>query len=320
MRCMRKISLFIGFMMATLTACQNNPIAQKKPHQPQQQVIVEAEKKSQQKPIIALVLGSGGARGYAHVGVLQTLEKQNIKPDFIVGTSAGSLVGVLYSGKQSAEQLIKMSDELKVSDIREFDFGLTSVFDGQKIADFVNNHIQQQKLEDLKTPVYVVATRLDNGERTVFNYGNAGEAVRASIAIPTMFAPVKIGEYEYVDGGLVSPVPVKIAKELGADMVIAVNILAQPHYTDTSHMWGLFNQNINIMQNQLADEEMKYADIVIEPDIKQKGHIFDVKTRESMIYAGELATQQQLNNIHQRMQQITQEKQEESEQEHEHHQ
>lgn len=92
-----------------------------------------------------------------------------------------------------------------------------------------------------------------------------------------MFVPTKIGKSEYVDGGLVSPVPVEVARDLGADVIIAVDILAQPIYTETSNVWGLFNQNINIMQGRLAAEELQYADVVIQPDLREKAHIFDVK-------------------------------------------
>lgn len=307
---MKKNILLCSLMCGLLTACQSPAVnmipsqnIQPAP-QPQQQVIIDAEKKQHQKPVIALVLGSGGARGYAHIGVLQVLEQKGIKPDFIVGTSAGSLAGVLYSAKQSAQSVYDIAQELKVSDIREFDVGLQGFFAGEKIAEFVNKQINFQKLEELKTPVYIVATRLDNGEQTIFNYGDAGQAVQASISIPSMFAPVKIGQYEYVDGGLVSPVPVKVAKQLGADMVIAVNILAQPNYTKTTNMWGLFNQNINIMQNKMADEEMKYAEIVIQPDVREKSHVFDIKTRNNMIQAGVLATTDKIPQIEQYIQQL----------------
>ena len=252
------------------------------------------EKKNRHKPIIALVLGSGGARGYAHIGVIQVLEKQGIHPDFIVGTSAGSLVGSLYASGMSAKQLQHVALDMKVADVREFKIGLKGFFDGGKVEDYVNQQVNQQPLEKLKIPMYVVATELKNGKKTIFNYGNTGQAVRASVSIPSMFVPTVIGGEEYVDGGLVSPVPVNIARDLGADIIIAVNILAQPVYTETSNIWGLFNQNINIMQTRLAEEEMKNADIVIQPDLREKAHIFDVKGRQETIQAGVEATEQRL--------------------------
>ena len=246
------------------------------------------------KPVVALVLGSGGARGYAHIGVIQVLEKQGIHPDFIVGTSAGSIVGSLYASGMSASKLRNVALDMKVADVRDFKIGLKGFFDGGKVEDYVNQQVKQQPLDKLKIPMYVVATELKNGKKTIFNYGNTGQAVRASVSIPSMFVPTVIGGEEYVDGGLVSPVPVNIARDLGADIIIAVNILAQPAYTETSNIWGLFNQNINIMQNRLAEEEMKNADIVIQPDLREKAHIFDVKGRKDTIQAGIDATLQRL--------------------------
>ena len=254
-------------------------------------------KDSQKKPVIALVLGSGGARGYAHIGVIEVLEQQGIKPDFIVGTSAGSIVGSLYASGKSAQELREIALNLKGKDVREFKIGMKGFFDGQKVEDYINAQVGQQPLEHMKIPMYVVATELRNGKKVVFNYGNTGQAVRASVSIPSMFIPTQIEGHEYVDGGLVSPVPVEVARELGADIVIAVNILAQPVYTETTNMWGLFNQNINIMQSHLAAEELKSADIVIQPDLREKAHIFDVKTREYTMQVGRDAANERLNDI-----------------------
>lgn len=254
-------------------------------------------KKNVEKPVVALVLGSGGARGYAHIGVLEALEQQGIKPDFIVGTSAGSLVGALYASGKSAEQLHQIALDLKVNDVRDFKVGKQGFFDGKKVQDYINKLVEGQSLEHLRIPMYVVATQLKSGEKVIFNQGNTGLAVRASVTIPSMFAPTLIAGKEYVDGGLVSPVPVNIARDLGADIVIAVDILAQPKYTETGNMWGLFNQNINIMQKTLAAEELKNADVVIQPDLREKLHIFDIKGRETTIHAGEFATQLKMKQI-----------------------
>ena len=152
-------------------------------------------------------------------------------------------------------------------------------------------------LEQLPIPMYVVATELKHGKKVVFNQGNTGQAVRASISIPSMFVPTKIAGQEYVDGGLVSPVPVNIARELGADIVIAVDILAQPIHTPTTNVWGMFNQNINIMQARLAEEELKHADVVIRPDLREKGHIFDVKGRVDTMQAGRNETLSYIEDI-----------------------
>lgn len=250
-----------------------------------------------EKPIIALVLGSGGARGYAHIGVIEVLEQQGIKPDFIVGTSAGSIVGSIYASGKTAKQLSDIALGMKAADVREFKIGLKGFFDGKKVEDYVNKQVGEQSLENLQIPMFVVATELKNGAKVVFNSGNTGQAVRASVTIPSMFIPTVIDGKEYVDGGLVSPVPVNVARELGADVVIAVDILAQPIYTETKNIWGLFNQNINIMQNSLAEKELKNADIVIQPDLREKSHIFDVTARQETIQAGVNVTQQKIKMI-----------------------
>lgn len=254
-------------------------------------------KQHSKKPVVALVLGSGGARGYAHIGVIEALEQQGIRPDFIVGTSAGSIVGSIYASGKSAKQLHQIALDLKVNDVRDFKVGKQGFFDGKKVEDYINKLVGGQSLESLKIPMYVVATQLNNGDKVIFNHGDTGLAVRASVTIPSMFAPTLIDGKEYVDGGLVSPVPVNIARDLGADVVIAVDILAQPEYTETSNIWGLFNQNINIMQNTLAAEELRHADIVIQPDLREKAHIFDLSARENTIRAGEDATRLKMKQI-----------------------
>ncbi|MGC3819832.1 patatin-like phospholipase family protein [Acinetobacter sp. G11] len=254
-------------------------------------------KQQENRPIVALVLGSGGARGYAHIGVIQVLEKQGIHPDLIVGTSAGSIVGSIYASGKTAEELRDIALSMKANDVRDIKLDMKGFFDGQKVENYVNQQVNNTPLESLRIPMYVVATELKEGKKVVFNYGNTGQAVRASVSIPSMFIPTRIGTDEYVDGGLVSPVPVGVARDLGADIIIAVDILAQPMHTETTNVWGMFNQNINIMQSRLAEEELKHADIVIQPDLREKGHIFDVKGRAMTMQAGVDAAQNQLNTI-----------------------
>ena len=286
---MKQLKLWvIGASMMALAGCQTTTHLKSTIEDAQTRVVKQpfVAIKQQKRPVVALVLGSGGARGYAHIGVIEVLEKQGIHPDFIVGTSAGSIVGSIYASGKTAAELHDIALNLKPNDVRDVDVSLKGFFNGQKVENYINRQVNNTPLQNLKIPMYVVATELKNEEKTVFNYGNTGQAVRASTAIPSMFVPTKIGDTEYVDGGLVSPVPVQVARDLGADIVIAVDILAQPIHTETSNVWGLFNQNINIMQGRLAEEELKNADIVIQPDLKEKAHIFDVTGREMAIQAG----------------------------------
>lgn len=297
---MKQLGLWMFVLSAmTLAGCQTtahlSPVAEdaqiRAVNQPFAQI------KQQKRPVVALVLGSGGARGYAHIGVIEVLEQHGIRPDLIVGTSAGSIVGSIYASGKSAAELREIALKLKANDVRDVSVSLKGFFDGKKVEDYVNEQVQNTPLHRLKIPMYVVATELKEGTKTVFNYGNTGQAVRASASIPSMFVPIKIGHNEYVDGGLVSPVPVQVARDLGADIVIAVDILEQPVHTETTNVWGLFNQNINIMQGRLAEEELKYADIVIQPDLREKVHIFDVKGREITMQAGVDAAQSKLADI-----------------------
>lgn len=293
------LSLTVG-----LSACQHSAIQSQKIATPPVEeasssidYTVFKKNKTNHKPVVALVLGSGGARGYAHIGVIEVLEENGIKPDFIVGTSAGSIVGSIYASGKSAQELRDIALKMQVHDVRDFNIKLQGFLDGKKVESYVNRQVDNLPLEDLKIPLYVVATELKHGEKVVFNKGSTGQAVRASISIPSMFIPVNINGNEYVDGGLVSPVPVNIAKELGADIVIAVDILAQPVHTETSNVWGMFNQNINIMQSKLAAEELKNADVVIQPDLREKAHIFDVKGRENTMQAGIDAASEKIDQI-----------------------
>ena len=289
----------LGCSMALFAGCQSTTHLAAVPENAQVRALnrVAVMSKNAEQTVIALVLGSGGARGYAHIGVIEVLEQHGIRPDFIVGTSAGSIVGSVYASGKTAAELREIALQLKANDIRDVDLSLKGFFNGQKVEDYINQQVRGMPLQQLKIPMYVVATELKNGKQTVFNYGNTGQAVRASVSIPSMFKPTKIGEIEYVDGGLVSPVPVQVARDLGADIVIAVDILAQPVHTETSNVWGLFNQNINIMQGRLAATELKSADIVIQPDLREKAHIFDVKGREITIQAGVDAAQAKLADV-----------------------
>lgn len=293
---------FLCFLVGSIQAEENQTALLPPQTMGKEQVDITIHHFSQLKaqlhrPIVALVLGSGGARGYAHIGAIQALEAQGIRPDFIVGSSVGSVVGAFYASGQSAAEMTQTALNLKVGDVREITLTRQGFLDGEKLADFVNKSIHNRPLQSMKVPLFVVATDLKTGQKHVFNTGNTGQAIQASTAIPSMFIPAKISGHEYVDGGLVSPVPVDVARQLGADIIIAVDILQPPQYTQTTNMWGLFNQNINIMQQRLSQIELERADIIIKPDIRDKAHIFDIKQRQNTLTAGFVATQAQIADI-----------------------
>jgi NTE family protein len=257
------------------------------------------------KPLkIALALGGGAARGFAHIGVIKVLEANGIYPEIVAGTSAGSLVGALYAAGNNGSALQKLAmemDEAAISDWSVPFFSNSSgVLKGEGLQQFVNRAVQQQPIEKLKLQFGAVATDLKSGQPILFRRGNTGAAVRASSAVPGVFHPVRINHVDYVDGGLVSPVPVSFARKMGADFVIAVNISAQPDAQPASSTFEILLQTFAIMGQSLNQYELKQADVVIRPELAtMKGS--DFNGRGTAIIAGEKAALAVLNEIRQKL-------------------
>jgi len=220
------------------------------------------------KPRIALALGGGAARGFAHIGVIKALETNGIVPDFVVGTSAGSVVGALYAAGHGPFELQKLAiqlDEASVTDWSLFDRGLIK---GEALERFINTNVGGRPIEGLRRRFAAVATDLQSGEPIVFLRGNTGTAVRASSSIPGVFPPVTIGGREYVDGGLVAPIPVRAARGLGADLVIAVAISSRPSGKTKAGNLDLLLDTIAIMGGAMGKTELAAADVVIRPELR----------------------------------------------------
>lgn len=242
---------------------------------------------------IGLALGGGAARGFAHIGVIKALESQGINADIVTGTSAGSVVGALYAAGNSGFALQKMAfdmDEAAISDWALPLFGKSSgVLKGEALQSYVNKAVGGASLEKLKIPFGVVATDLKNGQPILFQRGNTGLAVRASSAVPGVFQPVVIAGHTYVDGGLVAPVPVRFARDMGADFIIAVNISSQTDSQKAISSMEVLMQTFAIMGQRINQFELKDADVVIQPSLgTMKGN--DFNSRNQAILAGEQAT------------------------------
>lgn len=255
---------------------------------------------------IGLALGGGAARGFAHIGVIKALEAQGIYPDIVVGTSAGSLVGAMYAAGNGGFALHKLAldmDEAEISDWSvPFFSKSTGVLKGEALQNYVNKTVNNVNLEKLKIRFGAVATDLNTGLPILFQRGNTGLAVRASSAVPSVFQPVKIGDHSYVDGGLVSPVPVRFAREMGADFVIAVNISVQPEAQAASSSLDVLLQTFAIMGQSINHYELKDSDIVIKPSLpSMKGG--DFGGRNLAILAGEKATLEMMAEIKQKLKQ-----------------
>lgn len=248
------------------------------------------------QPVVALALGGGGAKGFAHVGVIKVLESHGIHPLIVTGTSAGSFVGSLYASGMGAYKLQETALALQESDVRDITLSSQGFLIGQKLQDYVNLQLKNRPIEQLPLRFAAVATELDNGAKTVFTRGNAGQAVRASCSIPNVFIPALIGGKKYVDGGLVSPIPVSAARDMGADIVIAVDISARPKAGQSGNVFSVFDQTLNIMGKQGIDKELAGADVIIQPNVGNVG-VLDLNSRQQSILEGERAAQTQLKAI-----------------------
>ncbi|WP_439650852.1 patatin-like phospholipase family protein [Polynucleobacter finlandensis] len=256
------------------------------------------------KPVIGLVLGAGAARGFAHVGVIKALEAQGIHPDIVVGSSAGSVIAALLASGATGNDLNRLALNLDEATIADWGLPFAGRFGGlikgDALQNMVNREVQNKSIEQMRIPLGIVATELQSGKGVLFRTGNTGLAVRASCSVPGVFQPAVISGKEYVDGGLVAPVPVSYARQMGATLVIAVNISSEPVHQDASGTFGILQQTISIMQRSINEHELKTADIVIQPQLKQMGGS-DFKSRNAAILAGEAAAQAQMALIKEKL-------------------
>ena len=245
---------------------------------------------------VALVLGAGASRGFAHIGVLKVLDAQKVPIHLIVGTSSGSFVGSLYACGLDVYQLQKMALAIQKDDVVDLTIPDNGFVRGEKLENFINRAVQNCTLERLRIPFLAVATNVQTGEETVFATGNTGKAVRASCSVPGIFQPVRIGEKTYVDGGVVSPVAVDAARKAGADVVIAVDISAGVAGATPQGTLETILQSIDIMYVKISAAQLRNADVVIRPRVN---HISssDFDRRHEAILEGEKAAAEALPRI-----------------------
>ena len=244
-----------------------------------------APKPAPKPPRIGLALGGGAARGFAHIGVLQVLEEQGIKPDLVVGTSAGSLVAALYAAGKSPTELQSMAMSLDESSITDWVFPGRSLLKGEALARFIRAQTAGKQIENMRLPLGIVAADLQSGAPILFRKGDPGTAVRASSAVPAVFEPVSINGREYIDGGAVSPIPARFARQMGAEVVIAVDISAIPQGQPTKRAVDILLQTFNIMGHAISQHELVEADVVMRPKLEGIGSA-DFSSRRLSILAG----------------------------------
>ncbi|RLQ95850.1 patatin-like phospholipase family protein [Falsibacillus albus] len=221
------------------------------------------------KPKIGLALGSGGARGFAHLGVMKAFQEHNIGIDLIAGSSMGALVACFYGIGHDMEQLYKLSTAFKRKFYLDFTVPKMGFIAGNRIKEFIRLFTHGKNIEDLRIPTAVVATDLTNGEKVVFKKGLIADAVRASISIPGIFVPEKIDGKLLVDGGVVDRVPVSVVKEMGADIIIAVDVSNVKPNAEISTIYDVIMQSIDIMQMELVANREVESDIMIRPPVEK---------------------------------------------------
>ncbi|HXW69628.1 MAG TPA: patatin-like phospholipase family protein, partial [Dissulfurispiraceae bacterium] len=245
---------------------------------------------------VAVVLGAGASRGFAHIGVLKVLESNNIPINLVVGTSAGSFVGSLYAFGYNAFQLQMMAIAMQKSDIVDLSIPDNGFIKGELLEEYINKMVKNTPIEKLRTPFYAVATDIQDGREIIFGSGNTGTAVRASCTIPGIFRPVRIGTRMYVDGGVVSPIAVNAARKLGADVVIAVDISSDIGNSLPEGTMDTILQSINIMYAKISGAQLSKADVVIRPKVGRIGS-GDFDKRHEAILEGEQAALEALPRI-----------------------
>jgi NTE family protein len=251
---------------------------------------------------LGLALGGGAARGFAHVGVIQVLEEAGLQPSLVTGTSAGSLVAALYASGKTSSELTRLAESMQEAEITDWMIPILNrgALRGEALAKYVNTQVGGKTLEQMKIPLGIVATDLRTGEPITFRRGNTGSAVRASSAVPAVFQPVRIGEHEYVDGGLVSPVPVRQARDMGANFVIAVDISSDPEGNPAGDTFQILMQTFTIMGKSINMLALKEADFVVRPALTGVKSA-DFGARRKSIDAGRAAMLAQLPRLKERL-------------------
>jgi len=236
----------------------------------------------------ALVLGGGGCRGYGHIGVLRVLERERLRPDLVVGSSSGALVGALYAAGMPVDEIERYGERMSPNLLRDWVFPKLGVFGGDRIRRFVVERVGERKIQDLPMRFAAVATDLKTGTMKILSEGDLGRSVQASSSIPGLLEPVRIDGGIYVDGNLSAPVPVQAARRLGACGVVAVDVTFPPEQADLGDPFDALYQGFSILTRRLALEERALADLAIEPRLPEH-HDMSRTTLKALVEAGERA-------------------------------
>ena len=245
------------------------------------------EPRAKAEPKVALVLGGGSAKGFAHVGVLRALEKEKIPIHMIVGTSVGSLIGGLYAANPDSFQLEWTAFKINRGDILDFSVVSSKMgpVQGTKLEYFVEQNAKVKTVEATRIPFYPVATDLNTGETVTLEKGSLARAIHASAAIPGIFVPVKFGNRMLVDGGVTNNIACEVARAKGADVIIAVNLQRDVRETDITSVVDVIAQSISIMMHVNSKTKLAHADVILEPDTRGIS-MFDFTQKKALMEEG----------------------------------
>lgn len=292
-------STFKTFLAASsvlvLAACPSGNSPQSKPSAQGQNTVSHTAPKP--KATVALALGGGASKGFAHIGIIKVLKENNIPIKIVTGTSAGSIVGSMYASGMSPDRLELEAEILGKTDLVDLTLSTSGFIKGEKLQNYINRKVGNRPMQQFPIKFAAVATDFESGKPVVFNVGNAGQAVRASASIPNVFQPVVIGSHKYVDGGLSQPVPVSAAKKLGANFIIAVDISARPAKNVSQGMFSYLDQTINVMSQTALRQELGQANVVIKPQVLELGSIGGFDQKQRAIQLGEQAARAALPEI-----------------------
>ncbi|WP_164741899.1 patatin-like phospholipase family protein, partial [Neisseria meningitidis] len=247
--------------------------------------------------VVGLALGGGASKGFAHVGIIKVLKENGIPVKVVTGTSAGSIVGSLFASGMSPDRLELEAEILGKTDLVDLTLSTSGFIKGEKLQNYINRKVGGRQIQQFPIKFAAVATNFETGKAVAFNQGNAGQAVRASAAIPNVFQPVIIGRHTYVDGGLSQPVPVSAARRQGANFVIAVDISARPGKNISQGFFSYLDQTLNVMSVSALQNELGQADVVIKPQVLDLGAVGGFDQKKRAIQLGEEAARAALPEI-----------------------
>lgn len=292
-------STFKTFLAASsvlvLAACPSGNAPQSKPSAQGQNTVSHTAPKP--KATVALALGGGASKGFAHIGIIKVLKENNIPVKIVTGTSAGSIVGSMYASGMSPDRLELEAEILGKTDLVDLTLSTSGFIKGEKLQNYINRKVGNRPMQQFPIKFAAVATDFESGKPVVFNVGNAGQAVRASASIPNVFQPVVIGSRKYVDGGLSQPVPVSAAKKMGANFIIAVDISARPAKNVSQGMFSYLDQTFNVMSQTALRQELGQANVVIKPQVLELGSVGGFDQKQRAIQLGEQAARAALPEI-----------------------